>query len=353
MAAMSGRGGMSPQPAGRSAALDFCRVLALGAIFVGHVWYEGWPLRITYAWHVPIFFILSGYLWRPGRELRQEWKRRWSSLVVPYIVWWFVVAAVSFVWALTQGAVLGPYFYALAAWGGVGGYRPFTAFWFFPALTVAVLFLRLVQNRSRLLAWAVPVVAIMLCQVFTHVAQRLPLSALVGVGCALFILVGSELRRIRERVHAPIATGAALLAVGALGVAVPGYEHLELKLADFGTPAASVVAACLIACGLILLSEGMFDRYWPGGGRYWTVLAQCATFVMLSQGLVLMMMRTPTTGGWLDFVLVVTVPYALALATLPTRLSPWLHGREPLVWWRTGSAPVISRGRYDSARGSR
>ena len=47
---------------------DLVRIVGLAAIVIGHVYSAEHEVRLaTYTWHVPVFFILSGYLWQPGR----------------------------------------------------------------------------------------------------------------------------------------------------------------------------------------------------------------------------------------------------------------------------------------------
>ncbi|MBQ8098726.1 MAG: acyltransferase [Bacteroidaceae bacterium] len=40
---------------------------------------------VVYTFHMPVFLLISGYLWRTDRELNEQW-RRWLWLFVPYAV---------------------------------------------------------------------------------------------------------------------------------------------------------------------------------------------------------------------------------------------------------------------------
>jgi acyltransferase len=64
----------------RSVPFDAVRVLAMLAILAGHVWVNGPARLFLYTWHVPIFFVLSGYLWKPNRSLAGEVKNRVRSV---------------------------------------------------------------------------------------------------------------------------------------------------------------------------------------------------------------------------------------------------------------------------------
>lgn len=318
---------------GRLVGIDLVRVLGVLAILAGHVWYTSDAAHlVTYSWHVPVFFLLSGYLWTDARTLRQELARRWGSIIVPYIVWWLVVCAVYVTWALANGyGIRAPVYYvALAVWGGGAAFRPFTAFWFFSALVVAVLFLRLVQHRPAWWAWGGAVLAIAACHLFTPIALRSPLAVVQGVACALFVLIGMQLRRVRPGIRAPGRTGAALLLAGVALMTLPGYKTLEIKSADFGTPVLSVVVASLLGVGLILALERLTDGVGAGVASVVTTLAACATVVILVHGVPMLLLETPRSGGWLDFVVVVTSSVGLALVVMRTRWARWLGGRTML-----------------------
>lgn len=61
----------TPAPS-RSVGIDVVRVIAIVAIVAGHAWTRVRSALVVHAWHVPVFFILSGYLWSGRRSLRQE-----------------------------------------------------------------------------------------------------------------------------------------------------------------------------------------------------------------------------------------------------------------------------------------
>ena len=150
-----------------------------------------------------------------------------------------------------------------------------------------------------------------------------------GLACSTFVLVGVGLKKVRRRVRRPLLVGAVSLGAGAGLVSLPVYRPLEIKSADFGTPGLSVVAAALLCTGLILLAESVVPNI-PGIPRQAMVtVAQCATVVFLSHGIMLLVLRTPHAGSWTDFVLVVTVPFLVAILTRGSRWAPWIHGAPP------------------------
>ncbi|HEX7738430.1 MAG TPA: acyltransferase, partial [Marmoricola sp.] len=246
--------------------LDVLRAFALIAVLVGHVWYTGLPNRLIYSWHVPLFFLLSGLLWTRGRTVRAELRRRWPVLVTPYIAWWVVNFVVGCVYIVGRGDTITPAWVLYSIWGGSSALRPFTAFWFFSAFLFALLTLRLLERYPRWVSYAVAIVAIALCLIEpSHhlspgwIMRRLPLDLGTGVASTLFLLVGQDLRRFTDRKDAAW-WGLGGLVVGFGLVLVPGYKALEMKHSIYGTPGLSVAAACLIACGFVLVSRVVTDR---------------------------------------------------------------------------------------------
>src|SRR5206468_10733413 len=78
----------------RNAGIDLIRVIGLVAVVGGHVFASS-PLarELTYSWHMPLFFLLTGYLWNDRRSLRGEWRTRLKSLMLPYAVWVVILVA--------------------------------------------------------------------------------------------------------------------------------------------------------------------------------------------------------------------------------------------------------------------
>ncbi|AUZ87618.1 hypothetical protein CVO76_08230, partial [Arthrobacter agilis] len=79
-------------PSTRSGAIDALRVLAVVAVVTGHVWAGPLIDAGLYTWHVPAFFVLSGYLWK-NREphlrgaVATEAKKRFRTIMTPYVAW--------------------------------------------------------------------------------------------------------------------------------------------------------------------------------------------------------------------------------------------------------------------------
>ncbi len=55
----------APPPATRDVTLDILRVVGIAAVVVAHVWFrEEWAHAFIFSWNMPLFFFLTGYLWK-------------------------------------------------------------------------------------------------------------------------------------------------------------------------------------------------------------------------------------------------------------------------------------------------
>ncbi|HEU5036686.1 MAG TPA: acyltransferase [Nocardioides sp.] len=249
-------------PSPRAIGPDALRLLGLVAIVVGHAVPNAVVREVIYPWHVAVFFFLAGYLWKPGRSLREEAGRRWRSLMVPYFAWVAVIALPLLVYDdVTSRTGLGDRISSFVH-GGTYLHNPYLAFWFLSALFVAALLYRVLDTilGSRG-AQVVSLLPLPLTFVDQHIAT-IPYAAGVGAMAIFFVGAGHVLRDHRSWLTrwwpVSLAAGAALVASG---LAKP----LDMKAGDWGTPVLSFVVAVALSAGLL----GLFERVFRGGGPAW------------------------------------------------------------------------------------
>ncbi|TCI99731.1 acyltransferase family protein [Aeromicrobium sp. IC_218] len=309
--------------AARSVGIDLARVVGLVAIVAGHAW-DGHEVSVLlFSWHVPIFFLLTGYLWRPGRPLGAEVRKRARTLLVPYVLWYLIVAGIWFTYA---SQVLYDDFdwhaAARTALGGVDAPRPFSAFWFVTALFAATVALRALEKLGP---WAPWLVAALMLGLFVQDRVRwagVYWSAATGVACLVFVLAGQVLRTHRDRVPLPLVTGIALVLVGLVPVVAGDVMSLNLKAGVFGTPYLSVLCAIAISIGVLLVCEWAAQVLPAVLLRPVVPLATAALPLLFTHTLVMAFIDAnsdPSTRWWL-FWTALLLPWALGLLIGRTRL---------------------------------
>lgn len=304
--------------AARSVGVDLVRVVAVVAIVLGHVWGEGTLRTVVHPWHVPVFFLLSGYLWRSGRSLGEEVRRRSRTLLVPYVAWLVILLVVVVAVTLVRGDGLPLGAVRDALLGGAYAGRPFSAFWFVTALFVAAVLYRVLDRGAWWVRWAGALVGLALAYVASDALTAVPLSIGLALPCLVFVAAGHDLARWRRRLpeRATVPVGLVLVALGAVAVATGLSAPVDLKQADLGTPVVSVVVAVLVSVGLVLLAEAAARHVPAPAGAAVVALAAAALLVVLTHALVLWLLSTPPEGRALDAVLALVLPWALGLALL-------------------------------------
>lgn len=265
------------RPQQRSAGIDAVRLLGILAVVVAHaVTIE--PVRTgAYVWHVPIFFFLTGYLWKSGRSLRDEAASRWRTLGVPYIAWLLIITAITLPpLVIDDGVGAGVRRVAAVVLGGSYLKSPYHAFWFVSCLFFACLAMRALE-RWR---WGVAplVVALLAVSVVAEPLSKVPLAAGVAIPAVIFLIAGRAARQAPAAVRHPLVAILALAAAGTV-TAIGWNEPLDLKNGDFGVPVLGVAVAVAICGALTYLGERLI-----GSSRAVVAVASIGLVVVLTHG---------------------------------------------------------------------
>jgi acyltransferase len=326
------------ESAGRSPAIDAVRVLGMLAIVAGHVWWGETARAALYTWHVPLFFAVSGYLWTPGRSLKHELRSRTLTLLMPYALWFLVIAAVT--WTVQ---VLGDTFSlgraVTSVYGGSFTTAPFSAFWFVTALFFACLAYRLMDRMPLWGKWLLAILALFLtAYVPEQPATLLPLGAGLGLAALIFLTTGETLRRGLDQMSqwTQVAAGSLAVALGVLLVLSGLASPLDIKFLDFGSPIVSVVAAILLSSGAIALSCALLNQVSAKVAAAITLTAQASLVVLFVHIPMLLLAGGAGTENVWSFTWAVLASWAIGLALLKTPRS-W-----PLTGIRTKAKAVIA-----------
>ncbi|MBB2941790.1 fucose 4-O-acetylase-like acetyltransferase [Actinoplanes lutulentus] len=313
----------------RSAALDAIRVLAILAVLAGHLPYRPpWLPPTVYAWHVPVFFLLTGYLWRYGRPAGDEINRRWLSIGRPYVTW---LALLGVPFLVIGCLILNEYEFVdqvRRTLTLVGANRLFTTFWFLAALFFAAILARLLEPAPRSAAWALGLLGLVAGYLTGKSLSSLPLWIGLALPSLFFILVGQELKRFRERIPVPLVTGLLAIAAGAALVATGLAETVDMKYARLGTPVLGVLVAVLIGAGLVLVAEVLTPAVPAVIQRFVIAVAQSGLVVVLIHPAIIWGLSTWTDLRMPFFytaLVVLSWSIAYTLSRVPG-LAGWLVG---------------------------
>ena len=339
----------------RSIAIDLVRVIAVTAVVTRHTWYDptGVVAQVICPWAIAVFFVLTGYLWSSRKTLHQEIDSRATALLIPYVAWTVLISIPYFIWAYPEyGPAWATRLLLADFYGAQLMVLPFSVSWFFTVMFIAVVLLRFLGRFPREVTWGILAVTVIITVVMPRILWYPPLGAGLALVCMVFIVLGQEFRRVRDRITQPFITGLAALAAGSVAVWL-GAAHsttgvlIEVKLSTYGYPVAGLLTGVVMSYGVILIAESM-ERWIPkAAGPYITEAATTATFSMFLHPCILFVLGTPQTGRFFpDFLITLLVPYVIAVICLRRGWLTWLTGapRPPLpVAERLGRVPVFGR----------
>ena len=87
---------------GRIKELDVIKAVGIFLMIFDHVWWGDLAHIYIQSFHMPVFFIVSGYLWKPGQNTSRITRRRFKTIMVPYFSF-----AVLYLLILTGASIAG------------------------------------------------------------------------------------------------------------------------------------------------------------------------------------------------------------------------------------------------------
>lgn len=256
---------------GRLEWIDVARGIGIIAVVVGHIWTRG-PLRdAVYSFHMPLFFLLSGFLSRP-QPPRRFAMRQLVSQMRPYAAYLVLLFAADQIIEPLKGNR--PIF---NRWpqdllplllGGSWLRGPYTIFWFVPCLMVSrILFNALLVRWPDPLdrRWAVAIVPAFLGGYLLGKLTQVSVLGLLTVPMGLALLwLGAIAQRVpwRRWMWWPLT----MLSLAGLSGLLP---TLNMKAADYGLPMLSIASGVASAMLVFRLSVWIssFAGWLAGVGR--------------------------------------------------------------------------------------
>ena len=320
---------------GRSAAVDFVRLLGIVAVVGAHAMPDDVVRRWTFTWHVPLFFFLSGYMWRGGRSLKGEIARRWCTLGRPYLAWLLLLACVWLPLTLARSGARSVVHKALTI--GLGGEylkSPFHAFWFVSCLFTASLLMRFAESKWR---WGMLWLVLPLGLVGALYRGRPGPGSTLARHCCTgdeLVILGQAFRRLSGPWRSWPA-GIAALAVAVLAIATGVHQPLDMKVGGFGVVGLGVLVAAAISAGLLASAEALIPRCSKRVQHLIVIAASWGLVVILTHGLPLALLGS-RQAGFGAFAMSMGFGVACALLASRSRYASVLLGRPR----RTPSVPT-------------
>lgn len=245
--------------------VDVARGVGIIAVVIAHIWTRGGVRDALYSFHMPLFFLLSGYLTRPRPAGKFAWAQVEGQMRPYFAFLLLLIAADQWIEPLKGNRPIfhqWPHDLMPILLGGSWLRGPYTIFWFVPCL----MFGRIAFN-ALLVRWPDPLdrrwgVAAALSLIAAYGlgwATDISPLGLLTVPMAFFLLwTGAAWRRIggNRWMMAPLFL---LSACGLLSL----FPTLNMKAGDYGWPILSIASA--IATSLILFRlSPVVPKIWKG-----------------------------------------------------------------------------------------
>lgn len=188
-------------------ALDIAKGIAMLAVVLGHSISESWVGNYLYSFHLPLFFFISGYVYKELSCL-QVWKKRTRQLLIPYFITSIFIVLILLLKSIIfdnrsnlNETFLNGLFSMLYA-NGMNVDKPFYIeligpIWFLPAMTLASVLLSICINKKN--GWFILIVMILL-GVWSSRYLWLPWSIQAVPVCTLFMWMG-RICRIKKQLN--------------------------------------------------------------------------------------------------------------------------------------------------------
>lgn len=192
----------------RNVAVDVLKGLGIFTVVLGHYSIPSWLYNFIFSFHMPLFFILSGYFYKPKDNLHVV-KQGWRKLLIPYLFVGVVSILLSGVKGLGHDEGLSGFLWGFEAtlWGSGSHYSKalfadlpvIGAVWFLLALffckTVYNGLCNAMGDKYQYAAISVSVLATVACQYV-----YMPLSLLPGLSAMLFYWLGQKFREYETQI---------------------------------------------------------------------------------------------------------------------------------------------------------
>ncbi len=259
-------------------------------IVLGHLGHQTIN-RVVFTFHVPIFFLITGFFFKREDNWDIFLKKKAKTLLLPYCTTSLamaVLAAVNDALVFHGRNPMNIFLqWILAALYGVGDATPrlwdvwqIGALWFLLATFWGNVFLRLVSNLKFYLKIILVAGFYFAGTLTRHIWY--PLSIQAGCTALLFMFIGYEFRANWDKLSSVSLEFRAALFVFSCFVAkwfISNFQTFYLVHADLGRGAIDITA-CLLVCYAVFMISGLIDSYLPVAAKPLSFLGKYSILVL-------------------------------------------------------------------------
>ena len=279
----------------RDTAIDIAKGIGIILVVFGHTFQIYSVTSYVYAFHMPCFFLLSGYTFNIQKYLRDParfLKRNFLRLMVPY----FGAAIFSYILYVYLSPILSlPEITASAATLGIlngnGINLPFNnVLWFLPAFFFAGLIFLALGFMFKGIRLLIGVILVSVSGIIIGLSYHLPFGFDIAMTTQFFIYCGHVFReadlleKTKRSLNRGFLTCIAFLAMLVMFVFSSVNGRVDLMTRVYGQPAIFFVAGLsgsvsVLMVSLFLSIEGLQYNYF---GKIWQIIGKASMFTFIS-----------------------------------------------------------------------
>ncbi|MCU1321256.1 MAG: acyltransferase 3 [Acidobacteriaceae bacterium] len=262
----STRGEVRPE---RIAWIDVARGIGILLVVLGHL-ESGLPSRIIYAFHMPFFFFLSGYVHKIQGDYAGFFRKRCIHLLVPYVAFLLLLAPLELHRASHAGSGAIQKTITDMIWGGDRLHGDYGVFWFITCLFATQQIANWLLSKCKpgtIAVWATISMALAYVNSVLFPRFTLPLDLNVVVAALPFYLAGYYAKKAElDRWWVTLAATLGVVATVWLAYANVPIQY-DMRSAIYGVPVLSLLlaACCIVAMirvsKLILLAPAITSMF--------------------------------------------------------------------------------------------
>ena len=259
----------------RSRTVDIARGIAMIAIVIGHLGVHDIN-RVVFTFHLPIFFIITGYYLKTDESFKAVVKKRFRTLIVPYFLTCAAVIIFAVIINILNTILVGDgesiidvlllWVYASLYGAGDNYLEPYFikgigAIWFLWATFWGVIFVKLILKAKSPFR-SVLVLIVFLVGYFSRLICWIPLSIQAGCCGTLYIYIGTKAKDIQsdfERTSSEIKIGLLIVALAAWINFIVQFESFWLVHCDIGRGPIDIIGS-LCACYVLIVLCKAIDK---------------------------------------------------------------------------------------------
>ena len=249
----------------RDNTFDVMKGIGIIAMIIGHCDVPMIILDFIFAWHMPLFFIISGYFYKPT-PIKEYTKKNFTSLVIPYL---FTAMTLYFFSLLkdilhNRSDSINSFLGIFVAAGSEGvpmfGDYYVGAIWFLLALFWCRIIFNIINEKSPSQLKGFMIIMIAVLSTYIGTKLFLPTNLLQGMSAMFFFYIGNLFKK-RELFHVRpncffVIVGIISI-IGSLATCDNDYP-LSMVRCYYGYYPINVVAACF--CSYLLYHIVSFDK---------------------------------------------------------------------------------------------